>query len=179
MLDITVRSAVDTNASPVARLPEASTAVAASGGITLALPVRWADLAIKEPTAPLMARSQILVGTRLACANLNFFFYSIKKMTYHLYKSTNKNKKYMIQFINQISKKSKTIHFGAAGYTDFLLSKDTKKKESYNSRHRHDNINNPNYAGFYASNLLWNKPSLSASIADTNRRYHIKIINHT
>ena len=94
-------------------------------------------------------------------------------MTYHLYKSTNKNKKYMIQFI------TKTIHFGAAGYTDFLLSKDTKKKESYHSRHRHDNSNNPNYAGFYALHLLWNKPTLRASIADTNRRYRIKIINHT
>lgn len=100
-------------------------------------------------------------------------------MIYHLYRSTNRSKKYMVEFINPISNRLKTIHFGAAGYTDFLLSKDTQKKENYIARHRHDNSNNPNYAGFYALHLLWNKPTLRASIADTNRRYRIKIINHT
>lgn len=93
-------------------------------------------------------------------------------MIYHLYRSTNRSKKYMVEFINP-------IHFGAAGYTDFLISKDTQKKENYIARHRHDNLNNPNYAGFYALHLLWNKPTLRASIADTNRRFRIKIINHT
>lgn len=34
-------------------------------------------------------------------------------MTYHLYKSTIKNKKYMVKFINPISNRLKTIHFGA------------------------------------------------------------------
>ena len=100
-------------------------------------------------------------------------------MQYHLYKSTNQSKKYMIKFINPNTNTLKTIHFGASGYTDFVLSKDTEKKDRYIARHRHDYINNPNYAGFYAFNLLWNKPTLQASIADTNRRYSIKIINHT
>ena len=99
-------------------------------------------------------------------------------MQYHLYKSSNKDKKYMVKFINQATKKINTIHFGATGYTDFTISKDTQKKESYIARHRYDNIDNPNYAGFYALNLLWNKPTLKASINDTNRRYSIKIINN-
>ena len=99
-------------------------------------------------------------------------------MQYHLYKSSKPDKKYMVKFLNQATKKINTIHFGATGYTDFTISKDTQKKESYIARHRYDNIDNPNYAGFYALNLLWNKPTLQASINDTNRRYSIKIINN-
>ena len=41
-----------------------------------------------------------------------------------------------------------------------------------------DKINDPNYAGFYALNLLWNKPTLQASINDTEKRYIIKIYNN-
>jgi hypothetical protein len=73
-LAITVQLEEAISASPVARSPEASTAVAVSGGITLALPARWVALATREPTAPQMARSPILVATRLACANLNKIF---------------------------------------------------------------------------------------------------------
>jgi hypothetical protein len=100
-------------------------------------------------------------------------------MEYYLYKSNKRDKKYMVKFINHDTKKINTIHFGASGYTDYLISKDIQKKENYKKRHRNDNINNPNYAGFYALNLLWNKQTLQASISDTNRRYGIKIINNT
>ena len=37
--------------------------------------------------------------------------------------------------------------------------------------------NNPLTEAFYATNILWNKPSLAESISDTNRRLkNIKII---
>ena len=97
----------------------------------------------------------------------------------NLYVSSQPNKKFMVTFINPETKKLNTVHFGANGYTDFIISKDTQKKERYVARHRHDNINNPNYAGFYAMNLLWNKKTLQASINDTNRRYFVNIINNT
>lgn len=100
-------------------------------------------------------------------------------MEYYLYKSNKRDKKYMVKFINNDTKKINTIHFGAAGYTDYLISKDIQKKEKYIKRHKNDHINNPNYAGFYALNLLWNKPTLKASINDTNLKYGIKIINKT
>jgi hypothetical protein len=98
---------------------------------------------------------------------------------YYLYKSNKQDKKYMVKFMNHETNKINTIHFGASGYTDYLISKDIQKKENYKKRHRNDYINNPNYAGFYSFNLLWNKPTLQASIADTNRRYGMKIINNT
>jgi len=100
-------------------------------------------------------------------------------MQYHLYVSSKPEKKYMVKFMNPGSKKINTVHFGASGYTDYTISKDVSQKERYVVRHRRDNIDDPNYAGFYAMNLLWNKRTLQASINDTNRRYSIKIINHT
>jgi hypothetical protein len=100
-------------------------------------------------------------------------------MDYHLYKSDRKDKKYMVKFTNHITGKINTIHFGSEGYTDYLISKDEKKKERYILRHMNDKINDPYYAGFYALNLLWNKPTLQASINDTEKRYLIKIYNNT
>lgn len=100
-------------------------------------------------------------------------------MEYYLYKSNKQDKKFMVKYMNHNTKKINTIHFGASGYTDYLISKNTQKKENYIKRHKNDHIDNPNYAGFYSMNLLWNKPTLQASVTDTNRRYGIKIINNT
>ena len=65
----------------------------------------------------------------------------------------------------------KKIHFGDSRYSDYTQTKDDNIKKAYLARHKHDNYNNPNYAGFYASNLLWNKPTLKQSIVDTNKKY--------
>ena len=74
----------------------------------------------------------------------------IKKITAIIHDTKNNNKK--------------TLHFGAKMYEDYTMHKDDKRKKSYLSRHKHDNYTNPNYAGFYATNLLWNKPTLKESI---------------
>ena len=77
------------------------------------------------------------------------------------------NKKIMAVIDNT----NKKIHFGDSRYSDYTLHKDTERKKAYLSRHKHDNYNNPLYASFYASNLLWNKPTLKQSIVDTNKKY--------
>ena len=69
----------------------------------------------------------------------------------------------------------KTIHFGAKMYEDYTIHKNETRKKSYLSRHKHDNFNNVNYPSFYATNLLWNKPTLKESIRDTNNKYNINI----
>jgi len=66
---------------------------------------------------------------------------------------------------------NKKIHFGDSRYSDYTMTKDDKRKKAYLSRHKKDNFNNPNYAGFYSTNLLWNKPTLKESIVDINRKY--------
>ena len=81
-------------------------------------------------------------------------------------KSENKDKKFTAIINNK-----KTVHFGDNRYQDFTLHKDDKRKKAYLARHKHDKINNPNYAGFYSTNLLWNKPTLKESIVDTNRKF--------
>ena len=66
---------------------------------------------------------------------------------------------------------SKTIHFGNKAYQDYTIHKDDERKQRYLARHKKDNYNNPLYPSFYSTNLLWNKPTISESIRDTNKRY--------
>ena len=82
-------------------------------------------------------------------------------------KSTRKDKKNMAIINN-----NKTIHFGATGYEDFTTHKDEKRKQNYITRHKkNENWTNPTTAGFYAKNILWNKPTTPASINDTNSKF--------
>ena len=73
----------------------------------------------------------------------------------------------------------KSIHFGSREMLDFTIHKDPERKERYLQRHTGmgEDWSNPLTAGFYATNLLWNKTSLAESIRDTNRRFkNINII---
>ena len=66
----------------------------------------------------------------------------------------------------------KTVHFGASGYSDFTHHKDPDRKQRYLDRHSaNEDWRNPETAGFLSRWLLWNKPTLEASIRDTNRRF--------
>ena len=89
---------------------------------------------------------------------------------YHYKKSSAQNKKYTAVIYNK-----KSIHFGAKNYSDFTIHKDIDRKKAYLARHKHDYHNNVNYAGFYATNLLWNKPTLKESIKNTNDKYNVNI----
>ena len=85
-------------------------------------------------------------------------------------KSSAENKKYTAVIDNK-----KSIHFGDNRYQDFTIHKNTERKKAYLARHKHDKSTNPLYAGFYASNLLWNKPTLKESIKNTNDKYNVNI----
>ena len=83
-------------------------------------------------------------------------------------KSTRAGKKYMARVGD------KTVHFGATGYQDFTSSKDEKRKASYLARHRANEdwtMGGVDTAGFWSRWLLWNKPSITASIRDINQRF--------
>ena len=69
---------------------------------------------------------------------------------------------------------SKTISFGQKGATDFTKHKNTDRKEAYIARHeaREDwTKTGAKTAGFWSANVLWNKPTLKASIDDINKRF--------
>jgi hypothetical protein len=90
-------------------------------------------------------------------------------------KSTNKDKKYSAIFYDG-EKKIKITHFGASGYTDFIKSGgDEKKKKAYLDRHRvNENWNDYMSAGSLSRWILWNKKTLSASIADYKIKFNLK-----
>ena len=83
-------------------------------------------------------------------------------------KPSNKPDKKYMAIIND----RKTIHFGAKGMSDFTIHKDEERKQRYLNRHKkNDNWNDPLTASFYATNILWNKPTITESIKDTNQRF--------
>jgi hypothetical protein len=89
-----------------------------------------------------------------------------------LKKSSKSDKKYMVII------DSKTVHFGANGYSDYTKHKDSERKERYIIRHKSkENWKKTGIktAGFWSRWILWNKPSISSSIKDTEKRFKIKI----
>jgi hypothetical protein len=62
--------------------------------------------------------------------------------------------------------------FGAAGYSDYTIHKDPERKQRYINRHkRHENWSNLKSPGALSRYVLWNKPSLKASIADYKKKF--------
>ena len=84
-------------------------------------------------------------------------------------KSTRAEKKYMATFND-----GTVTHFGAAGMSDFTKHKNPERKERYINRHRkRENWKDPKTAGALSLYVLWNKPTLRASIADYKRRFKL------
>ena len=97
-------------------------------------------------------------------------------------KSTNPKKKYMVTV--NYNNKTKTIHFGASGYKDYIQyykedgkEEADKKKTAYIARHKlNEDFNNPLTSGFWSLRILWNLQTLNASLKDTlNKVSNIKL----
>lgn len=87
-------------------------------------------------------------------------------------KSSRPEKKYMAIF--EDNGRQKTTHFGATGYTDFIKSGDVERKARYIARHQDkENWSDATSAGALSRFVLWNKRSLSASIADYKNRFSL------
>ncbi len=68
----------------------------------------------------------------------------------------------------------KTIHFGAKGMSDYTKHGDEERKKRYLARHKaNENWNNPKTAGSLSKHILWNKPTLSASIKDFKNKFNL------
>jgi len=88
-----------------------------------------------------------------------------------LIKKSNKSGKKLMAIFDD----KKTIHFGAEGMSDFTIHKDPKRKERYLKRHKaREDWNNPMTAGALSRWILWNKPTLNASVEDYKRRFKLK-----
>ena len=66
----------------------------------------------------------------------------------------------------------KVVHFGQKGGKTFIDGRTEKEKENYIARHKvNEDFNNPTTAGALSRFILWNKKTLSASIADFKKRF--------
>ena len=82
--------------------------------------------------------------------------------------SKHKNKKFDATFSNGV-----TVSFGAAGYSDFTQHKDEARKANYIKRHQvNEDWTDVTTPGFLSRFILWNKPTIAASIRDLNARYN-------
>ena len=70
---------------------------------------------------------------------------------------------------------TKTVPFGAKGMSDYTKHKTYKRKLRYLSRHKgmHENWNDPVTPGALSRWVLWNKPSLRASIKDFKKKFNL------
>ena len=82
------------------------------------------------------------------------------------------SKKYEITF--EKNGKTYTRKFGAAGMSDYTIHKDKERRERYISRHKKDlRTGDPMKPGYLSMYILWNKPTLKASLADYKRRLNV------
>jgi hypothetical protein len=73
---------------------------------------------------------------------------------------------------------NKTINFGAEGYEDYTTHKDKDRMGRYVKRHKTNEDwtkKGIETAGFWAKHILWNQPSLEASIKDTENKFGLRI----
>lgn len=94
-------------------------------------------------------------------------------------KATDGVHKHVVELLNTDTKRTKTIKFGAAGAKDFIqYQKEGKavaeaRKAAYIARHnkREDwTKSGVDTAGFWSRWILWNMPTLGASLADAKKR---------
>ncbi len=89
-----------------------------------------------------------------------------------IHKSLNPKKKFSALFID--NGKPFEVDFGARGYEDYTIHGDYHRKLLYLLRHaRNENWDDPVTPGALSRWILWNKPSLKASIADFKKRFDL------
>ena len=90
-------------------------------------------------------------------------------------KSKNKKKKFDAIITDKKGEK-KVIPFGAAGYSDFILSGgDKKKREAYIKRHSKNEDWNKINAGSLSRYILWGKSSnMETNIKDFKKKFNLK-----
>lgn len=89
-------------------------------------------------------------------------------------KSSKPSKKYMALFKECWSQHIKVVHFGAVGYLDYTINKDDARKKRYLKRHlSRENWTDPTTPGALSRWILWNKPTLQASIQDYRKHFKL------
>lgn len=93
-----------------------------------------------------------------------------------LKRSDRPEKKWMVE-LDTGAGRSKTIHFGDKSLPDYTTHNPLEREERkrlYLARHRaNENWNDPESAGFWSRWVLWNKPTVEASLRDVKARFNL------
>jgi len=91
-------------------------------------------------------------------------------------RSDNPDKKFTVVLETDTGSR-KTIHFGDSHSKDYTLHSPLERedrKKAYISRHKaNEDWNDPLTAGFWSKHILWNLPTVTASLQDTKRRFNL------
>jgi hypothetical protein len=90
-------------------------------------------------------------------------------------KSTRAGKKMMAVFYDHYKKKVRTTHFGQENASDYTQHGDIQRKQNYIKRHEaREDWKDYMSAGALSYWILWNKPTLTASIEDYMSRFGLR-----
>ena len=90
--------------------------------------------------------------------------------------SRNKNKRFDAVFTNKSDASVHRVSFGQFGGSTFIDHRDKTKQSAYLKRHTiNEDWRDPFSAGALSRWILWNKPTLEASLRDYSRRFGIKV----
>lgn len=98
---------------------------------------------------------------------------------YGLHKSDKPDKKYFVE-IESAAGNRKRIYFGDSASKDYTLHSPLEREERkrlYIQRHSATedwSASGKETAGFWAKHILWNKPTINASLIDTKMRFGFK-----
>ena len=92
-----------------------------------------------------------------------------------IHRSTRAGKK-LVAIFSLANGRTRTVHFGAAGASDFTQHRDPVHKQRYLARHApREHWDHPMTAGALARWILWNKETLRESVADYLRRFDLTL----
>ena len=90
-------------------------------------------------------------------------------------KSTRAGKKMMAIFYDEAKKKIKTTHFGQEGASDYTQHGEIQRKMNYIARHKErEDWTDYMSSGSLSRFILWNKPTIKASIEDYMSRFRLR-----
>jgi hypothetical protein len=90
--------------------------------------------------------------------------------------STRKEKKYSASFYDDDGDIVQTTHFGSKGASDMTKHGNEDKKKAYLARHqKNEDWNDFKSSGSLSRWILWNKPSLNASIDYYIKKFGLKL----
>ena len=99
----------------------------------------------------------------------------VAPVSVQFYPSTRTSKKYMAVFTLD-NDRTRTVHFGSAGASDYTQHRDPVRKQRYLARHApREDWNNPMTTGALSRWILWNKQTLHSSVHDYALRFDLTL----